>query len=165
MLPEGDYIYEDLSSDFADTDQLLEELKEKKVTGYLKFENENEKGFTILERGVPGKMKIVRNSHEEIRNGDSLSEVLEEGSYTVEVVDCNESGREIVQIKLENEEIKSDISTGEVDISQFLSTNITDQENDCHIIMISGGDTGVITMSDGLPRQAKFSTSGEIMVG
>lgn len=168
MLPEGEYIYKDLSSDFVDVDKLIDEIREERVSGYLSFKSEDsgEKGFAELDQGEPGRVKSIRNGEERITDGaEALTEILEEGGYTVQVVDCGESGQEIVNIKLENEEIKSGISTEEMDVPQFLSTNITDQKNDCHLILISEGYSGVITMVDGVPEQAKVSTPTEIFVG
>ena len=168
MLPEGEYLYKDLSSDFVDVVKLIDEVREEKVSGYLSFESEDgdERGFAELDQGEPGRIKRIRNGEESITSGaEALTEILGEGGYTVQVVECNESGREIVDIKLKNEEIKSGISTEEVDVPQFLSTNITDQRNDCHLILISEGYSGVITMVDGVPEQAKVSTPTEIFVG
>jgi hypothetical protein len=166
MLPEGEYLYKDLSSEFVDLEKLLDEIKEEETSGYLSFEGEGERGFAVLDRGEIGKMKITRNGRERVEEGvDSLRGILEGGSYTVQVVDCNESGREIVDIKLQNEEIKSGIDTEEVDVPSFLATNITDQENDCHIILISDDYSGVVTMVEGIPNQAKLSTPEEIVVG
>lgn len=168
MLPEGEYIYKDLSSDFVDVGKLINEIREERVSGYLSFESEDggERGFAELDKGEPGRVKKIRNGEERITDGaEALTEILEEGGYTVQVVDCGESGQEIVDIKLKNEEIKSGISTEGVDVPQFLSTNITDQKNDCHLILISEGYSGVITMVDGVPEQAKVSTPTEIFVG
>jgi hypothetical protein len=168
MLPEGEYVYKDLSSDFVDVDKLIDEIREEGVSGYLSFESESggERGFAELDQGEPGRVKSITNGEERITDGPgALAEILEEGGYTVQVVDCGESGQEIVDIKLKNEEVKSGISTEEVDVPQFLSTNITDQKNDCHVILISEGYSGVITMVDGVPEQAKVSTPTEIFVG
>lgn len=168
MLPEGEYLYKDLSSDFVEVGKLLDEIREEKVSGYLSFESENgeQRGIAELDQGMPGRVKTIRNGDERTREGVSaLSEILEEGSYTVQVVECNESGQEIINIKLNNEEIKSDISAGDVNFPEFLSTNITDQRNDCHLVLISEGYSGVITMVDGVPEQAKISTPTEIFVG
>ncbi len=168
MLPEGEYVYKDLSSDFVDVGKLIDEIREERVSGYLSFESESsdERGFAELDRGEPGRVKTITNGEETTTSGpEALGEILEEGGHTIQVVDCNESGQEIVEIKLKNEEIKSGISTEDVDVPQFLSTNITDQRNDCHLILISEGYSGVITMVDGVPEQAKVSTPTEIFVG
>lgn len=168
MLPEGEYLYKDLSSDFVDVGKLIDEVREEKVSGYLSFESEEggERGFAELDKGEPGRVKKIRNGEESIREGaKALRGILEEGGYIIQVVDCNESGQEIVDIKLKNEEVKSGISTEEINVPQFLSTNITDQKNDCHLILISEGYSGVITMVDGVPEQAKVSTPTEIFVG
>jgi len=168
MLPEGNYLYKDLSSEFVDLEKLFDEILEEKTSGYLSFEAEegDETGFAVLDRGEPGQVKIISNSHERIEEGrDAIERILDNGSYTVQVVDCNESGREIVDIKLQNEKIKTDISTDEIDVASFLATNLTDQENDCHIILISDDYSSVITMVDGIPTQAKFSKEDEILVG
>ncbi len=166
MLPEGEYLYKDLSSEFVDLEKLLDEIREEQTSGYLSFEGDNDRGFAVLDRGETGRIKISKNGHERIKEGeDAIRDILENGSYTVQVVDCNESGREIVDIKLENEEIKSGIDTDEIDVASFFATNITDQENDCHIILISGDYSGVVTMVDGIPTQAKLSTPDEILVG
>lgn len=168
MLPEGEYVYKDLSSDFVDVDKLIDEIREERVSGYLSFESESggERGFAELDQGEPGRVKTIRNGEETTTSGaEALGEILQEGGYTVQVVDCNESGQEIIEIKLNNEEIKSGISTEEIEVPQFLSTNITDQKNDCHLILISEGYSGVITMVDGVPEQAKVSTPTEIFVG
>ena len=166
MLPEGEYLYKDLSSEFVDLEKLLDEIEEEKTSGYMSFENDNERGFAVLDRGEIGRIKITRNGRERIEQGeDAVRDVLQSGEYTVQVVDCNESGREVVDIKLENEEIKSGIDTDEIDVPNFLATNITDQENDCHIILISDEYSGVVTMVDGIPTQAKLSTPDEILVG
>lgn len=168
MLPEGEYVYKDLSSDFVDVGKLIDEIREERVSGYLSFESESggERGFAELDRGEPGRVKTITDGEETTTSGpEALAEILEEGGYTVQVVDCSESGQEIVEIKLNNEEIKSGISTEDMDVPQFLSTNITDQKNDCHLILISEGYSGVITMVDGVPEQAKVSTPTEIFVG
>ena len=166
MLPEGEYLYKDLSSEFVDLEKLIDEIDEEKVSGYMSFEGDEQKGFAVLDRGEIGRIKIRRNGHERIEKGaDSVREILQSGEYTVQVVDCNESGHEIVDIKLENEEIKSGLDTDEIDVPSFLATNITDQENDCHIILISDDYSGVVTMVDGIPTQAKLSTPDEIVVG
>jgi len=166
MLPEGEYLYKDLSSDFVDLEKLLEEVGEEGVSGYMSFENDDERGFAVLNQGKVGRVKITRNGHERTEEGtDAVRDVLQKDEYTVQVVDCNESGREIVDIKLKNEEIKSGIDTSGVDVPSFLGTNITDQENDCHIILISEEYSGVVTMVDGIPTQAKLSTPDEIFVG
>lgn len=166
MLPEGEYLYKDLSSEFVDLEKLLDEIREEQTSGYLSFEGDSQRGFAVLDRGETGRIKISRNGHERIEEGEeAIRDILENGSYTVQVVDCNESGREIVDIKLENEEIKSGINTDEIDVASFFATNITDQENDCHIILISDEYSGVVTMVDGIPTQAKLSTPEEILVG
>jgi len=168
MLPEGEYLYKNLSSEFVDVDKLVNEIREERISGYLSFEGEeeNKKGFVELENGKPGRVKIYSDGKERVEDGGSaLKEILKNGSYTVQVVDCSESGQEIVKIKLENEEIKSDISTADIDVPDFLSTNITDQENDCHLVLLSDGYSGVVTMVDGIPEQAKMSTPTEIFVG
>jgi len=168
MLPEGDYLYKDLSSEFVDLEKLFDEIREEKTSGYLSFESEeeNETGFAVLDRGSPGKVKVLSNGHERIEEGrDAIERTLKSGSYAVQVVDCDESAREIVNIKLENEKIKTDISAKDIDVSNFLATNLTDQENDCHIILISDEYSCVITMVDGIPTQAKFSKADEIFVG
>jgi len=166
MLPEGEYLYKDLSSEFVDLEKLLDEIREEQTSGYLSFEGDNQRGFAVLDRGETGRIKISKNGHERIEEGEGeVRDILENGSYTVQVVDCNESGREIVDIKLENEEIKSGIDTEEIDVAGFFATNITDQENDCHIILISDEYSGVVTMVDGIPTQAKLSTPDEILVG
>lgn len=168
MLPEGEYLYKDLSSDFVDVDKLIDEIREEGVSGYLSFEEDGgeEKGFAELSLGEPGRVKIVRGGEEHTDEGvEALKKILEDGSYTVQVVECDESGQEIVSIKLENEEIKSDISADEIEVPNFLSTNITDQKNDCHLILLSDGYSGVITMVDGIPEEAKVSTPTEIFVG
>jgi hypothetical protein len=166
MLPEGEYLYKDLSSEFVDLEKLLSEIRQESVSGYMSFEGENERGFAVLDQGEIGRIKITRNGRERLEEGEeAVSDLLKSGEYTVQVVDCNESGREIVDIKLENEEIKSGIDTGGIDIPNFLATNITDQENDCHIILISEDYSGVVTMVDGIPTQAKLSTPEEIVVG
>lgn len=168
MLPEGEYLYKDLSSDFVDVDKLINEIREEGVSGYLSFENDqgNESGFAELSLGEPGRVKIVRDGEEHTDEGvEALKRILEDGSYTVQVVACDESGQEVVGIKLENEEIKSDISADDIEVPSFLSTNITDQKNDCHLILLSDGYSGVITMVDGIPEEAKVSTPTEIFVG
>jgi hypothetical protein len=166
MLPEGEYLYKDLSSEFVDLEKLLDEIDEEKLSGYMSFENDDEKGFAVLDRGEIGRTKITRNGRERTEGGaDAVREVLQNGEYTVQVVNCNESGREIVDIKLKNEEIKSGLDTEGVDVPSFFATNITDQENDCHIILISDEYSGVVTMVDGIPTQAKLSTPDEILVG
>ncbi|MDZ7687943.1 MAG: hypothetical protein U5J64_04325 [Halobacteriales archaeon] len=168
MLPEGEYLYKNLSSEFVDVDKLINEIREERISGYLSFEGEeeNEKGFVELQNGEPGRVKIYKDGEERVEDGESaLKGILKNGSYTVQVVDCNESGQEIVKIKLENEEIKSDISTDDIEVPEFLSTNITDQENDCHLVLLSDGYSGIITMVDGIPEQAKISTPTEIFVG
>lgn len=168
MLPEGEYLYKDLSSDFVDVDKLIGEISEEGVSGYLSFESdEGEKsGFAELSSGEPGRVKILSDGEEKTEEGvEALKKILEDGSYTVQVVECDESGQEIVNIKLENEEIKSDISADEIEVPSFLSTNITDQKNDCHLILLSDGYSGVITMVDGIPEEAKVSTPTEIFVG
>jgi len=168
MLPEGEYLYKDLSSDFVDIDKLVDEIREEGVSGYLSFESDNgdKSGFAELSAGEPGRLKVMKGGEEHTDEGvDSLMGVLGDGSYTVQVVECDESGQEIVSIKLENEEIKSDISSDGIDVDSFLSTNITDQKNDCHLILISEELSGVITMVDGIPEEAKISTPTEIFVG
>ncbi|MFW5983628.1 MAG: hypothetical protein ACOCRA_00290 [Halobacteria archaeon] len=166
MLPEGEYLYKDLSSEFVDLEKLLEEIDEEKVSGYMSFESDGERGFAVLDRGEVGRLKITRNGRERIEDGaNAVRDVLQKDEYTVHVVDCNESGREIVDIKLQNEEIKSGIDTEDIEVPSFLATNITDQENDCHIILISDDYSGVVTMVDGIPTQAKLSTPDEILVG
>jgi hypothetical protein len=168
MLPEGEYLYKDLSSDFVDVDKLLDEVGEEGVSGYLSFESDDsdERGFAELSLGEPGRLKVMRNGKEHTDEGqEGLEKVLKKGSYTVQVVECDESGQEIVSIKLENEEIKSDISTEDIDVPNFLSTNITDQKNDCHLLLISEEHSGVVTMVDGIPEEAKISTPKEIFVG
>ncbi|MFP4174968.1 MAG: hypothetical protein ACLFSW_04235 [Halobacteriales archaeon] len=166
MLPEGEYLYKDLSSEFVDLEKLLEEIDEEKVSGYMSFESDDERGFAVLDRGEVGRLKITRNGRERIEDGaNAVRDVLQKDEYTVHVVDCNESGREIVDIKLQNEEIKSGIDTEDIEVPSFLATNITDQENDCHIILISDDYSGVVTMVDGIPTQAKLSTPDEILVG
>jgi hypothetical protein len=166
MLPEGEYLYKDLSSEFVDLEKLIEEIGEENVSGYMSFENEDERGFAVLDRGEIGRVKITRNGHERTEEGtDAVRDILQKDEYTVQVVDCNESGREIVDIKLQNEEIKSGIDAADIDVRSFLATNITDQENDCHIILISDDYSGVVTMVDGIPTQAKLSTPDEILVG
>ena len=167
MLPEGEYLYKDLSSDFVDVDKLIDEIREEEISGYLSFENEegDVSGFAELSSGNPGRVKTVRNGEEHTDEGvEALKKVLGDGSYTVQVVECDESGQEIIGIKLENEEIKSDISADEIEVPDFLSTNITDQKNDCHLILLSDGYSGVITMVDGIPEEAKVSTQTEILV-
>ena len=166
MLPEGEYLYKDLSSEFVDLEKLIEEIGEENVSGYMSFENEDERGFAVLDRGEIGRVKITRNGRERTEEGtDAVRDILQKDEYTVQVVDCNESGREIVDIKLQNEEIKSGIDAADIDVRSFLATNITDQENDCHIILISDDYSGVVTMVDGIPTQAKLSTPDEILVG
>lgn len=168
MLPEGEYLYKDLSSEFVDLEKLLDEIREEQTSGYMSFEGENgdERGFAVLDRGEIGGIKIRRNGHERTEDGaEAVRDILENGSYTVQVVDCNESGREIVDIKLRNEEIKSGINPEDVEFPSFMATNITDQENDCHLILISDDYAGVVTLVDGIPTQAKLSTPDEILVG
>jgi len=97
MLPEGEYLYKDLSSDFVDVDKLLNEISQEDVSGYLSFESEegDESGFAELTRGMVGRMKIIRNGDESVDDsdgGDALKEVLKGGSYTVQVVECDDSG-------------------------------------------------------------------------
>lgn len=168
MLPEGEYLYKDLSSDFVDIDKLVEEIRDEGISGYMSFESEDgeESGFAELNSGEPGRLKVVRNGEAETDEGvDALKNVLGNGSYTVQVVKCDESGQEIIGIKIENEEIKSDISAEDIEVDSFLSTNITDQKNDCHLVLISEEHSGVITMVDGIPEEAKISTPTEIFVG
>jgi len=170
MLPEGEYLYKDLSSDFVDVGKLIDEIREKDVSGYLSFESDegNESGFAELSSGEPGRVKTLRDGEENTYEGvEALKKILKDkdGSYTVQIVECDESGQEIVSIKLENEEVKSDISANDIEVPSFLSTNITDQKNDCHLILISDGYSGVITMVDGVPEEAKVSTPTEIFVG
>lgn len=168
MLPEGEYLYKDLSSDFVDVGKLIDEIREEGVSGYMSFESDggNESGFAELSSGEPGRVKILRDGEEHTYEGvEALKKILKDGSYTVQVVGCDESGQEIVSIKLENEEIKSDISANDIEVPSFLSTNITDQKNDCHLILISDGYSGVVTMVDGIPEEAKVSTPTEIFVG
>lgn len=168
MLPEGEYLYQNLSSDFVDIDKLIDEIREKGASGYLSFESDdgNENGFAEISLGEPGRVKVVRDGEENTDEGvEALKSILKDGSYTVQVVECDESGQEIVGIKLENEEVKSDISADEIDLPSFLSTNITDQKNDCHLILLSDGYSGVVTMVDGIPEEAKVSTPTEIFVG
>ncbi len=168
MLPEGEYLYKDLSSDFVDFDKLMNEIREERVSGYIGFEsNEGEEtGFAELNDGGAGRVKIYRDGEEIVEEGkDALGKIIKEGGYTMQVVDCDESEQEIVKIKLENEEIKKDISTEDLDVPNFLSTNITDQENDCHLVLLSDDYSGVVTMVNGIPEQAKVSTPKEIFVG
>jgi len=166
MLPEGEYLYKDLSSEFVDLEKLLDEIRQESTSGYMSFEGDEEHGFAVLNRGEVGRTKITRNGRARTEEGvEAVRSLLENGGYTIQVVDCNESGREIVDIKLENEEMKSGIDTSGLDVPEFLATNLTDQENDCHIILISDDYSGVVTMVDGIPTQAKLSTPDEILVG
>lgn len=166
MLPEGNYVYEDLSSEFVELDKLVGELIQDEVTGYLKFDGGDTTGFALIERGEPRKIKVEDGDGGHIKEGRSgLAEILQDGNYMIDIVECSEAGRQIVEIKIENEEVQTDISSEDIDLPDFLATNITDQKNDCHIIMVAGQDTGVITMLDGLPSEAKFNRPGEILIG
>lgn len=167
MLPEGNKVVEDLETEFLPSvDELVEELQDSRVTGYISFEGDDGEGFGALDAGVPGKIKVVRNDVEKVEHGvEGLKDVFENGSFTVQVVDCSESGREIVDIKLNNDEIKTDMQADEVDLPKFLKTNITEQGNDCHIVVFSDGYSGVVTMVEGVPAQAKLSTGGEVLMG
>ncbi len=167
MLPEGEKVVEDLETEFLPSvDEFLEELKQKRVTGYISFEGNDGEGFAAVDAGVPGKVKVTRNGVEKVEHGaDGLREVFDTGSYTVQVVDCSESGREIVDIKLNNDEIKTDMKAGDVDLPKFLKTNITEQKNDCHIVVFAERYSGIVTMVDGIPAQAKLSTEDEIHIG
>ncbi len=167
MLPEGNKVVEDLETEFLPSvDELVEELQDSRVTGYISFEGDDGEGFGALDAGVPGKIKVERNGVEKVEHGaEGLKEVFETGSYTVQVVDCSESGREIVDIKLNNDEIKTDMDVDDADLPEFLKTNITEQKNDCHVVVFSGGFSGVVTMVDGVPAQAKLSTGEEVLMG
>ncbi|MFW5929408.1 MAG: hypothetical protein ACOCT0_03195 [Halobacteriota archaeon] len=167
MLPEGDKVVEDLETEFLPSvDELLAELHDKRVTGYVEFEGSGSRGFAALDAGDPGKIKLVTRGEEETFSGaEGLKDVFDSGSYTVQVVDTSESGREIVEIKLNNQEIKTDMSADDVDLPKFLKTNITEQNNDCHIVVFGDAYSGVVTMVDGIPAQAKVSTEDEILIG
>lgn len=167
MLPEGNKVVEDLETEFLPSvDELVEELQDSRVTGYISFEGSGGEGFGALDAGVPGKIKLERNGVEKVEHGaEGLKEVFDNGSFTVQVVDCSESGREIVDIKLNNDEIKTDMSVDDVDLPKFLKTNITEQNNDCHIVAFADSFSGVVTMVDGVPAQAKLSTGDEVMMG
>ena len=167
MLPEGNKVVEDLETEFLPSvDELVEELQDNRVTGYISFEGDDGEGFGALDAGVPGKIKVERNGVEKVEHGaEGLKEVFESGSYTVQVVDCSESGREIVDIKLNNDEIKTDMKVDDADLPKFLKTNITEQNNDCHIVVFAAGFSGVVTMVDGVPAQAKLSTGEEVLMG
>ncbi|MDY7081420.1 MAG: hypothetical protein SXQ77_03200 [Halobacteria archaeon] len=166
MLPNGEYIYEGLGSEFVELDKLVGELIQEEVTGYISFEDEDIEGFGLIERGEIKKIKVIENGDSYIKEGRTgLAEIFQEGEYMIDVVKCNEAARQIVEIKINNEEVRSDVSSGGVDLPKFLATNITDQANDCHLIVVSEDETGVITMLDGLPTEAKFNSQEEILVG
>jgi hypothetical protein len=166
MLPQGETVYEDLSSDFVETEDFLSDLADSEVTGYLSFEGDGGHGFALVEDGEPRTIKLFENGDERVLEGRSgIVDLFDRGSYTVDVVDCDESGREIVKIKVSNEEFKSGIDTGDIDLRNFLATNVTDQDNDCHLMMVDETTTAIVTFVEGLPVQAKYSTPEEILVG
>ncbi len=167
MLPDGKKVVEDLETEFLPSvDELVEELQDKRVTGYISFSGSDGEGFGAVDAGVPGKIKFERNDVEKIEHGaDGLKNIFENGSFTVQVVDCSESGREIIDIKLNNDAIKTDMSADDVELPKFLKTNITEQNNDCHIVVFADDFSGVVTMVDGVPAQAKLSTEGQVLIG
>ncbi|MFB6282760.1 MAG: hypothetical protein ABEK59_02360 [Halobacteria archaeon] len=166
MLPDGKYVYDGLESEFVDEEDFFGELREKEVSGYIELKKDSRNCYGLIEDGEVKEIKILKEGEVKVVEGrNDLEALLDEGGFAVDVVDCRESAVEITAIKLRNKVVKTGISSADIDIPSFLRTNVTEQGNDCHIIILGDDGLGILTMLEGIPKNAKYSTEDEIRIG
>ncbi|MDY6764327.1 MAG: hypothetical protein SV377_01355 [Halobacteria archaeon] len=157
MLPEGNKLYDNLNSNFIQLDELVQELEDHQLDGYMKFEGGDTEGFVYFETGLPQKAKITENGQERVE--ESMSEVisvLSDGSYTLQVVECDDSELDIIRRQFESEQMYEDLSSSYIDLRSFLR-DLTEQELDCYIVMKDETKTGIIMMDGGIPSATAFN--------
>ncbi len=164
LLLKNNPVAEDLKSSYIKIEELIREMKEKKLTGFIEVQLKKDKDVLLYESGKV--VKVLRiNSDVQVIDKDSVVIDLVKKSAKFSVYRMKASVVRMVLDSVENDPVYSHLSTDFVDMRRLLRKLQEDEFNGTVYALWEDETEGAILLSDGLPSSSVYRSSGFIEEG
>lgn len=160
ILPKGTPVFENLTSTMIDIDGFFDELKERRLTGYVTVETNDISGTIFLRDGVTVNA-IEEMGSDRIVGESSLTDLVRRCRAESVALSVNELPTSILNAViglLNSETVYKDLRSDFVSLDKLLMTLEEEKHTGCLEITM-GADCGMIFFENGIPVDGIFARS------